>query len=181
VTKELSAFSQEVSQCEAKLDSKEALQQELEEIGVSVDGSELVKEGVLIKLQQLVAQTARLDRKNLNVQECTQVMAEATQLDSECQAELDKVSDQQERLRKLLIRFREQTKAEEERQRLLAVAKQKLRENKELVKKMKSLVGNNQEKAGDFETIYKAMHRSDDYSLKRPLIEKKMRRLQQLK
>ena len=181
VLKELGAFSQELAECDARLDSREALQAELEDIGLKVDGSALVKERTVLKLQQMLAQVARLDRKNVNLQECAQIMGEASELDADCQAELDRVADEQERLRRLLVRFREQTKAEAERQRLLGLARQKLRENRELVKQMKTLVGSNAEKASDFDTIYKAMLQSEDYSLKKPLIEKKARRLQQLR
>lgn len=49
------------------------------------------------------------------------------------------------------------------------------------MKQMKQFLVQNKEKAGDFDTIYKAMHESEDYQAKRPIVEKKMKRMQVLK
>ncbi|CDW90226.1 UNKNOWN [Stylonychia lemnae] len=174
-------FKFDVEENQSHFDNKDSLLIQVESFISQVDQIEIKKDSFQSQLDLMKSRFALYDKRNFSFDDSFQLTKDAANIEELVQFEIKKLEDIHNKLQQLQYNFQEKTKFETERQKLLKQAKDSLKNNQELLSLLKQLLIHDQEKVEDFEVIYKSMINSEDYQVKRPIVEKKQRRIAQLR
>eukprot|EP00347_Sterkiella_histriomuscorum_P011164 403373507 len=178
---EMSTFKDELNAVTTEIKNKDSIKQRLGDLGQELERITIERDEVVRRLDILKAKFNKLDKQNLSVQDCEAIMTESDQLDHTVNLEFDNTVTVQEKLRQLMLEFREANKAEVERQKLIQKAKDGIKQNREQLKNLKQKLQDILDKANDFEILYRAELNSDDYAYRKDEVEKDLADIKNIK
>lgn len=181
VKEEMAAFQEELSNDKVEIKNKDSIKARLQDLQKELDRITEERDDVEEKLDSLKSKFNKLDKQNLSVQDCEAIMSESDQLDHVANLEFDNAVTVQEKLKQLMLEYREAAKGELERQRLAQKAIDGIKQNREQLKAMKQQLQDILAKANDFEVLYLAELASEDYAPKKPEVEKNLAEVRQIK
>ncbi|CDW71764.1 UNKNOWN [Stylonychia lemnae] len=181
VDNEKDAFKDELDSVKGEIKNKDSIKKKFDELVKEADRIKDQRDDIQRNVDLLKTKFDKLDKKNLSVQDCEQIMQEADIQDKNANKELGNAIDVLEQLKDLRLKFKELSKAEQERQKLISQAKDGVKNNKDQIRAMKQAIQSIMDKANDFEVLYKSMIASEDYEPRRVSIQKKLAKVKAIK